>query len=139
MARKILINVTHLQEEFKRQNNTNGSLFEAAVIVPQHQKTKRTGDEEWAPILRYFCNGRLRNWKSFAMRSWRKFGIRFFATALVSGNPGNHVWNIWVTAATHLAVSNKYRAEIRLASNKVAECTTIYYNPGTTVFIDIHN
>ena len=68
-------------------------------------------------------------WKAFAMRSWRQSGTRFFATALVGGNPAN-LWYIWVTAATHLEDAKKYRAEIRLASNCLPECTAIYYNPG---------
>ena len=63
------------------------------------------------------------------MRSWRQSGTRFFATALVGGNPANLLY-IWVTAATHLEEAKKYRAEIRLASNRLPECTAIYYNPG---------
>ena len=94
----------------------------------------------WAPILRNFCHvvsevrnvdGRSRQgkWRSFAMRSWRIFGTRFFATIMVGGNPS--FWHVWVTAATNITVSQRYRAEIRLASSKWAECTAIYYNPGT--------
>ena len=68
------------------------------------------------------------------MRSWRQSGARFFATALVGGNPAN-IWYIWVTAATHLDHSKNYRAEIRLASNHVSECTSINYNPGNLIRI----
>ena len=64
---------------------------------------------------------------SYAMRSWRHGGIRFFST-LFTGY--DSFWNLWVTAACGKAAAVKFRAEIRLSSNLAAGCNIVFYCPG---------
>ena len=63
----------------------------------------------------------------FAMKSWRHGGIRFFATLV----PGKYfLWHLWVTAACGMNDAEKFRAEIRLSSNLVPDCSDVFYRPG---------
>ena len=61
-----------------------------------------------------------------AMKSWRHGGIRFFATLV----PGKYfLWHLWVTAACGMNDAKKFRAEIRLSSNLVPDCSDVFYRP----------
>ena len=83
-----------------------------------------------------FFNNDLANWdfevqfdehRMFAMKSWLYGGIRFFAT-LFTGTEA--VWHLWVTAACGRNDAKKLRAEIRLSSNLVPDCSDVFFRPG---------
>ena len=62
----------------------------------------------------------------FAIRTWRQSNTRFFATLFIGTDK---LWHVWVTAATGKTAAEKFRAETRLASSHLPECSSIYYRP----------
>ena len=62
----------------------------------------------------------------FAMRTWRHSDVRFFATLLLGKDD---FWHIMVSAACGKNKAAKFRAEIRLASSSVPECSNVYHRP----------
>ena len=114
-----------------------GIILPDIRVFQQQNHTSLTNN--WAPIFRNYSHvanysgmvngvGRQGQWKSFAMRSWRQFGTRFFATVLVAAN--TTLWHVWVTVAGPYEISKRYRTEIRLASEVLPECTSISFMPG---------
>ena len=74
------------------------------------------------------------------MRTWRSSGMRLFATLLRSygGYKGKEaLWAIWITAACGIITANEFRAEIRLSSNILPECSLVYYMPVTPLESDV--
>jgi len=61
-----------------------------------------------------------------AIRTWRHSDVRFFATLFLGGDD---FWHIMVSAACGKNTAAKFRAEIRLASQDVPECSNLYYRP----------
>ena len=68
------------------------------------------------------------NTLTYAVRSWRHGGTRFYATLLTGPDS---FWKLWVTAACGKTAAEKFRAEIRLSSNLVPECNDVHYRPGS--------
>ena len=64
---------------------------------------------------------------TFAMKSWRYEGTRFFATIKIGTKSW---WHMWVTAACGRNEAKKLRAEIRLSSNLMPDCNDVFYRPG---------
>ena len=62
----------------------------------------------------------------FAIRSWRHSNVRFFATLFIGLD---NFWHIMVSAACGKNKTAKFRAEIRLASSSVPECSNVYHRP----------
>ena len=62
----------------------------------------------------------------FAVRTWRHSDVRFFATPSLGSDD---FWHIMVFAACSKKTAAKFRAEIRLASPNVPECSNVYHRP----------
>ena len=74
------------------------------------------------------------------MKTWRSSGTRFFATLIesfLSWENHEHFWFIWVTAACGKTSANNFRAEIRLSSNILPQCSLVYYMPVVHLDSDI--
>ena len=61
-----------------------------------------------------------------AIRTWRSTNVRFFATLLFGFDD---FWHIMVSAACGKNTAAKFRAEIRLASSSLPECSNVYHRP----------
>ena len=61
-----------------------------------------------------------------AIRTWRHSDIRFFATLFLGGDD---FWHIMVSAACGKNTAAKFRAEIRLTSQDLPECSNVYHRP----------
>jgi len=64
--------------------------------------------------------------ETIAIRTWRHSDVRFFATLFLGSDD---FWHIMVSAACGKNTAAKFRAEIRLASQDVPECSNLYYRP----------
>ena len=62
----------------------------------------------------------------FAIRTWHHSYVRFFATLFIGTDD---LWHIMVSAACGKTAAAKFRAEIRLASSQVPECSNVYHRP----------
>ena len=62
----------------------------------------------------------------FAIRTWQHSNVRFFATLFIGKED---FWRIMVSAACGKTMAAKFRAEIRLASSSIPECSNVYYRP----------
>ena len=62
----------------------------------------------------------------FAIRSWVQSGTRFFANMFLGRDEFCYVW---VTAAGRMTTAQKFRAEIRISSAKLPECSSVYFRP----------
>ena len=60
------------------------------------------------------------------IRTWRHSDVRFFATLFLGSDD---FWHIMVSAACGKSKAAKFRAEIRLASSNVPECSNVYHRP----------
>ena len=61
-----------------------------------------------------------------SIRTWRCSNVRFYATLFLGSDD---FWHIMVSAACGKNKAAKFRAEIRLASSNVPECSNIYHRP----------
>ena len=76
----------------------------------------------------------------YFIRTWRSSGMRLFATLLKSWDSYEKrelLWTIWVTAACGKRSAKKLRAEVRVSSNILPECSLVYYMPVTRLESDI--
>ena len=76
--------------------------------------------QTYAPIMTHVSN----NW-TYGSKTWRSSGTRFFAFL----SAGMNYWSLWVMAACGKTASKGFRAEIRLASDAMPDCSTVYYVP----------
>ena len=87
------------------------------IEKPGHSKaTRRT----CAPILGRASNNNM----TYATKTWRLSGTRFFAF-LTAGN----YWCVWVMAACGKTAAEGFRAEIRLASDAMPDCSNVFLVP----------
>ena len=61
-----------------------------------------------------------------AIRTWRHSDVRFFATLFLGGDG---FWHIMVSGACGKNMAAKFRAEIRLTSQDLPECSNVYHRP----------
>ena len=89
----------------------------------------------------------------YAMKTWYNADTRFFATLFVSRESirekkagtvavvapvEDFFWNLWITAACGKTSAENFRAEVRLSSSALPECSLIYYMPVNHIESDIH-
>ena len=72
--------------------------------------------------------------ETIAIRTWRHSDVRFFATLFLGSDD---FWHVMVSAACGKNTAAKFRAEIRLASQAVPECSNLYYRPVEHLETDI--
>ena len=82
----------------------------------------------------------------YSMTTWRNSGTRFFATLIISYENvrekvgvvsdkigvlpiWDYFWNIWITAACGKTAAENFKAEVRLSSSALPECSLIYFMP----------
>ena len=103
--------------------------------MAEHHQDMLTGEwvvhdqsKEGAPVLHDGVH--------YSMMTWNNAGTRFFATLFVSrevlgekAGTEDFFWNIWVTAVCGKISAEKFRAEVRLSSSALPECSLIYNMP----------
>ena len=62
----------------------------------------------------------------FAIRTWRHSDVRFFATLFIGSDD---FWHVMVSAACGKNKAAKFRADIRLSSSSIPECSNVYHRP----------
>lgn len=74
----------------------------------------------YAPIFGLVSN----NW-TYGTKTWRLSGTRFFAFLTAA----HSVWSVWVMAACGKTAAAGFKAEIRLASDAMPDCSNVFFVP----------
>ena len=131
MVKRMVIGATVVRGRDWVDGNQDGTPPGTGVIlgqIPEHGLVKVQWENGSIFNYRMGQNGKYELKlapPTFAIKTWQHSNVRFYATLFT----GNDFWHIMVSAACGKTAATKFRAEIRLASSQVPECSNVYHRP----------